>query len=264
MLKAEGLHFSYVAGRPVVQDVSLTVAENTVVYLLGHNGCGKTTLLEILSGIRAPHSGSVWLNELNLHHLSARKRAKSVGLVPQLHTPVFAYTVHDVVMMGRTPYLGLFGTPGRHDHEIADHAIETVGLAALRERAYTELSGGERQLALIARGLAQQTSVLLLDEPTSHLDPRNQQVVLETVAQLAENHVSFILSSHNPNSALMFAQQVIVMKAGRVIAAGRPLDVLTEDILSTAYDMAVEVICNHQEVARAIVPRRNGVHGKPL
>jgi iron complex transport system ATP-binding protein len=258
VLEARSLSYSYQPDQPVLRNVSVAVEANSVVYLLGHNGCGKTTLLEILAGLRAPQAGGVWLDGASVHRMPPPKRAQHIGLVPQLHTPVFAYTVREVVLMGRTPYLNLFGTPGRPDYAIVDEAIETVGLTRLRDRSYTELSGGERQLALIARGLAQQTGVLLLDEPTAHLDPRNQRLVLETVSQLAEQRISFVISSHNPNSALLYAHQVIVMKAGQVVTVGRPLDVLTEETLSQSYDMPVEVIYNQDHVARAIVPRRNG------
>jgi len=260
MLEARDLHYAYVVDQPVLQGVSLRVPSNTVVYLLGHNGCGKTTLLEILGGVRAPLRGEVHLDGANVHTLPAHQRAQRVGLVPQLHTPVFSYTVRELVLMGRTPYLKLLGTPGRADYEIADEAIEQVGLTHLRHRAYTELSGGERQLAMIARGLAQQTNLLLLDEPTAHLDPRNQRLVLETVVALAERSVSFVISSHNPNSALLYAHQVIVMKAGRVVADGSPDAVLTESTLSFAYEMPVEVIYSANRVARAVVPRRSNGH----
>lgn len=259
VLAAQDLHYSYRPGVPVLTGVSLAVEAHTLVYLLGHNGCGKTTLLEILGGIRAPQAGAVYLGETVLHRMPAHKRAQRVGLVPQVHAPVFAYSVSEVVMMGRTPYLGFLGTPSRVDMAIVAEALERVGLMALRDRPYTELSGGERQLVLIARGLAQQTDILLLDEPTAHLDPRNQRVVLETVAQLAaDRHMSFVISSHNPNSALLYAHQVVVLKGGQIVAAGTPAEVLTEETLSMSYDMPVEVIYNHDRVARAVVPRRNG------
>ncbi len=264
ILQANAVHYAYQSGQPVLRDVSLAVERRAIVFLLGHNGCGKTTLLEILSGIRAPQSGSVHLNGVDIHQIPPHRRARRVGLVPQLHTPVFAYTVRQVVLMGRTPYLRLFGTPGRRDYAIVDEAIDVVGLTALRDRSYTELSGGERQLTLVARGLAQQTEVLLLDEPTAHLDPRNQRLVLETISELARERVSFVISSHNPNSALLYAHHVVVMKAGRIVASGNPADVLTEETLSFSYDMPVEVIYNEDRVARAVVPRRNGNFGSAL
>lgn len=261
MLEARNLHFAYVADQPVLQGITLGVAPNTVAYLLGHNGCGKTTLLEILGGVRAPQRGEVMLDGQNVHALPSRRRAQRLGLVPQLHTPVFSYTVRELVLMGRTPYLKLLGTPGRADYEVTDEAIEQVGLSHLRHRAYTELSGGERQLAMIARGLAQQTDILLLDEPAAHLDPRNQRLVLETVVALAEKSVSFVISSHNPNSALLYAHQVIVMKGGRVVADGTPAEVLTESTLSLAYDMPVEVIYAASGAARAVMPKRANGNG---
>ncbi|MBN1564488.1 MAG: ABC transporter ATP-binding protein [Anaerolineae bacterium] len=261
------MSYGYVPDQPVLHDVSLAAEANSILYLLGHNGCGKTTLLEILSGVRKPHTGEVWLTSAdqqraNLHRMPAHHRAQRVGLVPQIHAPVFAYNVFEVVLMGRTPYLSFLGVPGQADRAIVDEAIATVGLTALRERAYTDLSGGERQLTLIARGLAQQTDVLLLDEPTAHLDPRNQHLVLETVSRLADERISFIISSHDPNSALLYADQVMLMKGGRVVAAGSPNTVLTEEILSRSYNMPVEVIYNQDQQARAILPRRNG-HFQP-
>jgi len=259
VLKADALRYSYVPGQMVLDGVSLAVPARSIVYLLGHNGCGKTTLLEILSGVRAPLSGEVWLNGERLRDIPAHRRAQRVGLVPQMHTPVFAYTVREVVMMGRAPHLPFLGMPGRRDREIVDQAIEQVGLTALRDRPYTELSGGERQLALIARGLAQQTDVLLLDEPTAHLDPRNQQRVLETVATLARERVSFVISSHNPNSALLYAHHVVVMKEGHVIASGSPLDVLTEETLSHSYGMEMDVLIDGARGIRAVMPRKNGI-----
>lgn len=262
ILRAEALTYGYRPDQPVLHGISLSVQTNRVLYLLGHNGCGKTTLLEILSGVRMPQKGQVWFNGANIYSLSPAKRAQSVGLVPQVHTPVFAYTVRDIVLMGRTPYLSLLGTPSRRDFEIVDEAIDQVGLSGLRHRSYTELSGGERQLVMIARGLAQQTDVLLLDEPTAHLDPRNQHLVLETVSQLAEQKVAFVISSHNPNSALMYAHQVIIMKTGRIIAQGIAHEVLTEEILSTSYDMPIEVVYNDQQVARAVLPRRLPSNGR--
>jgi iron complex transport system ATP-binding protein len=258
ILEAQALNFGYTPDQPVLHDVSLAIESNCIVYLLGHNGCGKTTLLEILSGVRSPDVGQVRLHGTSVHQMAAHTRAQKIGLVPQTHAPVFAFSVRDVVMMGRTPYLGLFGTPDRRDRALVDEAIEMVGLTALRERPYTELSGGERQLALIARGLAQQTEILLLDEPTAHLDPRNQRLVLETVSGLVEQHRSFVISSHNPNSALLYAHVVVMMKHGRVVATGGPLDVLTEETLSASYDMPVEVIYGDDHVARAVMPRRNG------
>ncbi len=255
LLRAEAINYRYTPERQILHDVSLSVPAQSVMFLLGHNGCGKTTLLEILSGVRDVQQGEVFFRDEALHRLPPAVRAQRVGLVPQIHAPAFAYTVRDVVLMGRTPHMGFLGTPGRADYEIVDEAIERTGLGPFRNRAYTELSGGERQLALIARGLAQQTRVLLLDEPTAHLDPRNQHTVLEMIADLASQDVSFVISSHNPNSALLYGDYVAVMKAGHITTLGTPQAVLTEDVLNDAYDMAMDVIYE-ANVVRAILPRR--------
>lgn len=262
VLKADALRYSYTPDRPVLHGIDVTLQANTLLYLLGHNGCGKTTLLEILGGVRQPQSGVVTLEGQDVYQMPAHKRAQRIGLVPQMHTPVFAYTVRQLVMMGRAPHLGFLSTPSRDDRAIVERAIDVVGLGALSDRHYTDLSGGERQLALIARGLAQQTDILLLDEPAAHLDPRNQHLVLETVSQLAaEQAVAFVISSHNPNSALLYAHRVMVMKAGRVVAFGCPVDVLTEATLAASYDMPIDVVYDEQQVVRAILPRRQGAGG---
>jgi iron complex transport system ATP-binding protein len=149
--------------------------------------------------------------------------------------------------------------PRRADHAIADDALESIGLAHLADRPYTELSGGERQLVMVARGLAQQARLLLLDEPDAHLDPKNQHRVLELVVRLARQGLAFIVSSHAPNNALLYADRVLVMKQGRMLALGSAAEVLTAPLLSAAYDMDTEVIYGENgqsHVPRAILPRR--------
>ena len=191
---------------------------------------------------------------MNAHAAVAPPRKRSG--YPQLHTPVFSYTVRELVLMGRTPYLvtGTRAAPitsgGRGDRHIG---LATCGTARIPSCRW---SGS----LPIAR-LAQQTDILLLDEPTAHLDPRNQRLVLETVVALAEKSVSFVISSHNPNSALLYAHQVIVMKGGRVVADGTPAEVLTESTLSFAYDMPVEVIYAANGAARAVMPKRASSNG---
>jgi len=157
--------------------------------------------------------------------------------------------------MGRAPHLGLFAAPSRADYEIAEAALESVGLADYRERPYTQLSGGERQLVLIARGLAQQCRILLMDEPDAHLDLNNQQRVMERVVRLAANGLAFIITSHVPNNALNYADRVLLMKRGAALACGAPADILTEQLLSAAYELPIDVI-RDGELPRAILPRR--------
>ena len=180
--------------------------------------------------------------------------------MPQLHGTVFAYDVLDVVLMGRAPHLPPFAAPGRADREVALEALERVGLVDFRARRITELSGGERQLVMVARGLAQRCDVLLMDEPDAHLDPRNQFRVLEVVRALAdEQGLAFVVASHAPNSALMFADRVLLLRKGRTLADGGVGATLTEPLLTQAYGMPTEVVTkvvDGTRVARAVLPRR--------
>ena len=267
-LSVADLSFAYHRGEPVLQDVSLDVIANEVVYVLGPNGCGKSTLFNCLSGVFTPLAGQVLLDGEDLIHMTARRRARHIGLVPQNHAAAFAYSARDMVLMGRAPHLRLFETPTRTDHEEADAALAAVGLSHLAERPFNELSGGERRLVSIARGLAQKSDVLLLDEPDAYLDPKNQHVVQETVVALAQQGRAFLISSHSPNNALLYADRVIVLRAGRVVADGSPSAVLTAETLSSAYGTKMEVIYatnNGAEQARAVLPVRRGarVEGLP-
>lgn len=259
-LEARDLTFGYDAKAPVVRDVSLSVERGEVLFLLGHNGSGKTSLLSCLNGVRRADRGEVRLDGDDVYAMPVAARARRIGMIPQLHAPAFAYGVLDVVLMGRAPHLATFAAPGDEDRRIALEALERVGLAGLRDRPYTRLSGGERQLVMVARGLAQRCDVLLMDEPDAHLDPRNQLRVLEAVSSLArEQGLSFVVSSHAPNSALMFADRVLLLKRGRTLAAGSVEATLTEPLLAEAYGMPTEVVSkvvHGRRVARAILPRR--------
>lgn len=259
MLEARNIAYAYTAGVPVLRGVSLLLERGMILYLLGRNGCGKTTLMQCLSGVLRPESGEITFEGRNIHAYTPTERAQRIGLIPQLHTPAFAYTVREMVLMGRAPHLALFGAPSRADYAIADDALASVGLTHYRNQPYTQLSGGERQLVLIARGLAQQCRILLMDEPDAHLDLNNQQRVMEIVQRLAAQGLSFIVTSHVPNNALMYAHRVLLMKAGRVLSDGEPAHTLTEPLLSDAYDMDTEVIyktSGETRIARAILPRK--------
>jgi ABC-type cobalamin/Fe3+-siderophores transport system ATPase subunit/nucleoside-triphosphatase THEP1 len=257
-LEAQNLSHAYVPGSLVIRDISLKVGEGEIVYVLGRNGSGKTTLLSCLGGILKPSHGEVLLNGDSIFNYAPIDRARQVGLIPQIHVPVFAYSVREMAQMGRVPHLGLFGTPGRTDYEVADEALASVGIAHLRDNPYTEISGGERQLVMIARGLAQQCRILLMDEPDAHLDPKNQARVFEMITRLAGQGLSFVIASHSPNNALIYADRVLLLKDGRAMASGSAPETLTESMLSAAYSMDTEVIYEHTNgirVPRAILPR---------
>ncbi len=242
LLEARNLRFAYLPGQTVLHDVSLGLEEGQILYLLGRNGGGKSTLLACLAGLLTPDRGQVRLSGRDITTYSARERARLVGLIPQAHTPVFTYTVAQMVMMGRAPHWGWLGSPSPRDTAVVENAMAQVGITELGSRPYTELSGGERQLVRIARGLAQRCRLLLMDEPTAHLDLSNQHRVLEIIHQLRDQGLSFIIASHAPNDALTYADQVLLLTGGWVTAQGSPAETLTEPLLSSAYGIRTQVI----------------------
>jgi iron complex transport system ATP-binding protein len=257
LLRAQDLTHAYRADQAALRSVSLTVGAGCIVYLLGRNGSGKTTLMRCLSGVLRPQQGQVWAGGDPLLSLSAAERARRVGLIPQTYSIPFAYTVRQIVLMGRAPHLGLFGVPRARDAAIAEDALAEVGLADLADRPFSQLSGGQQQLVMIARGLAQQCRVLLMDEPDAHLDLNNQQRVMQVVTRLAEQGVSFVVASHVPNNALVYAHEALLLKRGEVLASGDPAHILTEPLLTAAYDLEIEVIRSADgQAARAVLPRR--------
>jgi len=241
-LAAEKLRYAYVHGSDVLHDVSITVDGGTALFILGANGCGKTTLLDCLSGLRTPHSGEIRIDGTPLQDLSVRERARRIGVVPQLHEPVFSYRVEQIVLMGRAPHLGLFAQPGHGDLAAVDAALEAVGAVKLRDRPYTQISGGERQLVLVARGLAQGAGCLLMDEPAAHLDPQHQQGIYRIVRRLVEEGFAFVITSHHPNDALLYADRVLFLAGGAVIGKGTPDAAIDEQTLRAAYGMDFELV----------------------
>ena len=253
-LVARSVSYAYTPGIDVLRDVSLAVSGSEILFLLGANGSGKTTLVECLTGIRAPRSGQIQIDGQRLDRLSPSERARRIGLVPQIHEPVFSFTVADVVLMGRAPHLGLFARPSRHDLLEVRKALEAVGLWSLRRRPYTQTSGGERQLALIARGLAQGATCLLMDEPAAHLDPHHQHEVFRVVRRLADEGFAFVVTSHHPNNALLYATSVVLLLDGAAVIQAPPDEAITEGNLEAVYGLPFELVRGHNG-SRAVLPR---------
>jgi iron complex transport system ATP-binding protein len=240
-LEARDLAFGY-RGRPVGRNVSVGFGAGEIVCLLGPNGGGKTTLFRTLLGLLPSQGGQVLLDGAELGTLSRREVAKRIGYVPQAHTGYFPFTVRDVVLMGRTAHLPAFAGPSRRDRAIADEALERLGLAHLAEAIYTRISGGERQLTLIARALAQATPLLVMDEPTASLDFGNQVRVLGEVMSLAQSGIGILLSTHDPDQAFQCAARVALLRGGELIAQGAPPEVLTRERLRVLYGVDVGVV----------------------
>jgi iron complex transport system ATP-binding protein len=237
----DGISFRY-DDHGVFSDVSLDVLPGEVLCLLGPNGCGKTTLLRCVSGALKIEKGSIRLGQQELSAMTATEIARQIGFVFQEHSAPFPYSVIDVVCMGRAPHIRIFSAPIARDVQMAEEALDAVGMFHLRDKPYTQISGGERQLVLIARTIAQQPQVILLDEPTSHLDLKNQALILRKIKALARQGLSIMMSTHLPNHALLHASKVALMHSGGVLTSGRPQDVITEQSLKAIYGIDVRIL----------------------
>jgi len=240
MLEARGLGYGY-PGRAVGRDLDLELAAGEVLCVLGPNGGGKTTLFRTLLGLLAAQAGGVRLEGRALGSLARSEVARRMGYVPQGHAAQFAFTVRDVVLMGRTAHIGLFAAPGAADLAAADRAIETLGIGELAGRIVTELSGGERQLAMIARALAQGARLLVLDEPTASLDFGNQVRVLREIRRLAAEGYAVVFSTHDPGQAFLAATRVLLLARGGAFRQGAPEAVITAENLRAVYGVEVRV-----------------------
>ena len=240
MLDIRDLRFSY-GDRPVLRGVSLRLGVGELVFLLGANGAGKSTLFRCVLGLLPGYGGTVALRSGDTRRLSARALAREIAYIPQNHHPTFSYPVLDMVLMGTHHRLSPFSNPGPKEEAVALEALEQVGIRDLAQRDFQRLSGGEQQLVLIARALAQQARILLMDEPTSSLDFGNRIRVLDKTAELARQGYTILLSCHDPQLALLYADRVVALHQGRVLADGRPEAVLTESLLHTLYQVPVRM-----------------------
>ncbi|AMK14581.1 ABC transporter ATP-binding protein [Methanobrevibacter olleyae] len=243
LVEVKEVSFSYEKNSPIVfEDINFSIEKGDVLCILGPNGTGKTTLIKTLNGLHKVNSGLVLLNGEDINNLSFNDIAKLVGYIPQGHIPSFPFTVFDVVLMGRAPYVNLTSSPREEDKEIAINALKTLGIEDLKDKTYTNLSGGEHQLVFLARVLAQEPDLLILDEPTNHLDFGNQIKLLEIIEQLSNLGLAVIMSSHYPDHAFLAANKVAIMKDKSFIDFGSPEDVLTEENLNKAYGIDVNLI----------------------
>lgn len=228
--------------KTVLHDVYFSVDAGEVLCLLGANGAGKTTLFKSILGLLPMLGGALCVNGDDIAHWPRAKVAQSIGYVPQSSNPPFSYTVMDVVLMGRTAYLKSFQQPKGEDEDIAVGTIERLGIQRLAGRRYLELSGGEKQLVLIARALTQQPQILVMDEPTTGLDFGNQQLVLEQVHELANEGLAVVMSSHFPDHAFLYGDKALMIRNGSVYALGTPTEVITEHSLDELYDVQAKII----------------------
>lgn len=235
------LHAGY-DGTEIVHGVSFNVANGEFCCIIGANGCGKTTLLKNLLGLIKPFSGSVQMDGEDVLTMGEREMARRFAYIPQAHTPPFPFAVRDVVLMGRTPHMGRLAVVSPKDRRIAYRALVQLGIEHLSDATYTDLSGGQRQLVLIARALTQEPRLLIMDEPTASLDFGNQQLVLSRMKSLSASGMAVIMVTHDPDHALFCADRVIVMKAGNVILDGTSEEAITTETLQEIYQTNVQVL----------------------
>lgn len=217
---------------PVLRDVSFTLSQGTICCLLGANGCGKTTLMRSILGVIPLLKGEILLDSLPVQTLSHRQRAQAIAWVPQAHDGIFAFSVLDMVLMGLAPTIGAFSVPGKQERLKATEQLEKLGILHLATRRWNTLSGGERQLALIARALVQQPRLLLLDEPASSLDFGHQIQLLDTLAQLKNNGMTMLMSTHHPLHANAIADSIIQVEPDGRVTQGLPTEQLTTNKLA--------------------------------
>lgn len=225
----------------VSQHISLQIRTGEICCILGPNGVGKTTLFKTILGSLRLMSGKILVDGEEISKCPPKKLSRIFGYVPQEHVPPFPYRVIDVVLMGRTAHLGMFSAPSKRDAEIADNALKALDAGYLRESIYTEISGGERQLVLIARALAQEPAFLMLDEPTSSLDYGNQVRVLRRVAELAKRGLGVIMITHSPDHTLQLNCQVALLQRGG-FCFGPAKEIVSEGNLKSAYGIDVRIV----------------------
>lgn len=254
-ISVSGISFSYPKGPPVLSNISFEVENGHFVCLLGPNGVGKSTLFKCMLGLLRGYDGAIKIDGQDIVTLPPKQLSRRIAYIPQTSQYVFNYSVSDVVLMGTTALTDGLSSPGKRERALAEESLDRLGIAALRHRMFQQLSGGERQLALIARALAQQARILFMDEPTSNLDYGNQIRVLEQIRQLSGDGYTVVQSTHNPDQAFLFADEVLAIMDGTVCAYGPPNEVVTQELVEKLYNVSVSVESLFDDSIRICVPR---------
>ncbi len=250
-IEVNNLTFSY-GKRKVLEDISLNVSDSCLCTLLGANGSGKTTMFKCILGMLKKYSGEIKIDGTSTKQLTEKEMAHKVAYIPQIHGATFDYSVRDMVMMGTDHTLAPLAVPGKAQIKKAEEAIERVGLAGKSNKFFTRLSGGEQQLVLIARALAQGSKTLLMDEPTSALDYGNQTLIMEQLSALAKEGYCIMISTHTPQHALWYANKIIALKDNKIKAEGSS-EILDEELIKELYKIDVKLI--ETEEGKIIYPK---------
>lgn len=255
------LCFSY-GDRQVLKDVTFHAGYGQFLSVLGPNGVGKSTLFRCMLGLLKPSRGCACIDGTPITEMSAAEQARRIAYIPQSHDPVFNFSVFDMVLMGTTAQLGSFSSPGPKQARLANDALDRLGIAHLKNRGYGSISGGERQLTLVARAIAQQAKTLVMDEPSASLDFGNRVRIMQTVRRLARDGYCVIQSTHDPDQAYLYSDQILALFDGRVLACGPPQETICDELISTLYGVEVEVCSLRRDAVRVCVPVNISESGK--
>jgi iron complex transport system ATP-binding protein len=252
LLEARNVSFTYDGKKNIFEDISFDVRPGEVFCVLGPNGSGKSTLLRCLCNILRASGGIISIDGKAISTMSNTDIARRVGYIPQMHHPTFPYAVKEVVLMGRSPHMGIAQAPGPKDREITMEVLRSMHIEHLADRPYTEISGGEMQLVMLARVMAQQPDVLLMDEPTSHLDIGNQIRIIKTVVGLSRKGMSVVMTSHFPDHALLSHFNVGIMKGGRFTDLGPAEQVISEESMRRTYGVDIRIVYLGGDIGRKV------------
>lgn len=255
IVEVDAISFHYPQNKyETLRECSLTVDAGDLISILGPNGAGKSTMLNCSCGLLVPQKGSVLLNGINIRHMTQRDIARTIGYVQQYQHSAFPHTVFDYVLMGRASNVGLFHKPNDEDYAVAEEAIDIMGLNHLKEAAVTEISGGERQQAAIARAVAQKPKVIFFDEPTAHLDYGNQLHTLRLISNLQKNGFAIVMTTHNPDHCMMLGGRVAILNKEGHLESGTVDNMLTEQKLQSVYNVNLHLTYIESAGRTACIP----------
>lgn len=252
IIEVKDLHFSYPKYK-VLHGLDFELHKGEVVSLLGQNGCGKSTLIRLILGLLKKNQGDILLHQKDIKSYKQNEIASSIAYIPQYHSVPFNYSVLDMVVMGRVFKLGLFASPGKEDIKIAKEALEKIGIADLQNKPFGQLSGGQKQMVLLARALSQEAKTFIMDEPVSGLDYGNQIRLLEMINSLSKEGYTFLKTTHYPDHAMMVSSRVVSMKDGKILASGTPKEVITPEMITELYGIEAQIV--HHENNPLCVPK---------
>lgn len=241
MIEVKGLACGY-GNRMVLKEVSFTGNSGDIICILGANGSGKSTLIKSILGLLEPYEGKILIDNEDIENWNWRKRANKISYIPQSFSSTFQYKVKDIVLMGRTSYLNFISSPSKEDEKIAEEAMEKLNILHLKDKIYSQLSGGERQLVKIAQAIAQQSEIIIMDEPTNNLDFSNQIIMLKHLKEWTKKGVTVIMATHYPEHAFLYGTKALLVRDGKVVEIDNPKENLRERDLKELYNVDLKLI----------------------